>query len=301
MFIGTGMLAPIVARPMSSILGRPLAGLLGTAGKLGRENAMRTPRRTAQTAAALMVGLALVSTMAVYGASLSRSATSSVVGAISADFIINSTSSSGGVSSTVAPAIARLPGVAAASTVYRGPFEIQGSLATLTAVSPAHLPETVILAVTAGRSAPALAAGQLLVDTTTANSKHLAVGSVVPVIFAQTGSSTMRIGGIFKPNSLVGSFVVADSFFLSHFDNPLPIAVLVRADGEAGQVGKALERGLAAYPELKIQTRSQFEASQQAQVNQLLGLVYALLALAVHHRPHRHRQHLNAVGVRAHA
>ena len=86
-FLGIGMLAPVVARPMASVLGRPLA-LFGISGRLGRENSMRSPRRTAQTSAALMVGLALVSTIAVFGASLSKSATSSVDEAISADYII---------------------------------------------------------------------------------------------------------------------------------------------------------------------------------------------------------------------
>ena len=87
-FVGVAMLAPAVARPMASVIGRPLARLLGTSGRLGRENSMRSPRRTAQTAAALMVGLALVSAIAVFGASLSRSATSSVDNAISADLIV---------------------------------------------------------------------------------------------------------------------------------------------------------------------------------------------------------------------
>ena len=68
-FIGVARLAPAVARPLSSVLGRPLAGLLGMSGRLGRENSMRSPRRTAQTASALMVGLALVSAIAVFGAS----------------------------------------------------------------------------------------------------------------------------------------------------------------------------------------------------------------------------------------
>ena len=70
-FIAAGMLVPIVARPLSSALGRPLSSALGTSGRLARENAMRNPRRTAQTAAALMIGLALVSTIAVLGSSLS--------------------------------------------------------------------------------------------------------------------------------------------------------------------------------------------------------------------------------------
>ncbi len=280
-FVGIGMLAPIVARPIASVLGRPLARLLGISGKLGRENSMRSPRRTAQTSSALMVGLALVATIAVFGASLSKSATSSVDNAISADYIIsNSGSGATGISSSVAGTAARVPGVTAVSTVYSGQFEFRHSVSGLTAISANHLADTIILKMRSGTGAPSLAAGDLLIDTTTANSDHLSVGSKVPITFAQTGSSTVRIGGIYQPNSLLGSFVVSDDFFLANFTNPLPVAVLLRT-GTTGAVGKSLAAGLAAYPNLQIQTRAQFEKSQQQQVNQLLGLVYALLALAV--------------------
>ena len=91
----------------------------------------------------------------------------------------------------------------------------------------------------------------------------------------------MRIGGIFKPNALLGNFVVSDSFFLSHFAGALPVAVLVKADSGSGSLSAALGTGLRDYPGLQVQTRAQFDKSQQAQVDQLLGLVYALLALAI--------------------
>ncbi|MGH9080179.1 MAG: ABC transporter permease [Acidimicrobiales bacterium] len=281
-FIGIGMLAPVVARPMANALGRPLAGLLGISGRLGRENSMRSPRRTAQTSSALMVGLALVSTIAVFGASLSRSATSSVDNAISADYIITNSGNGGqgGFSNSVAAAASRVPGVTAVSTVYNDEFEVQNSVTSLTAVSADRLSQTVKLRMESGTGAPALAAGQLLIDTTTANTKHLLVGSTVPVKFAQTGSSTMRVGGIFKPNALLGSYLVGDSFFLSHFNNPLPIAVLLRTSS-GPTITSAVNTGLSAYPNLKIQTRAEFQKSQEAQINQLLGLIYALLALAV--------------------
>jgi putative ABC transport system permease protein len=268
---------------MSSAIGRPLASLFGVPGRLGRENSMRSPRRTAQTSSALMVGLALVSTIAVFGASLSKSATSSVDNAVSADYIITSSASggSGGFSASVAGAASRVPGVGAVSTVYNGEFELRGSLSNVTAVSTDHLAQTVILRMDAGSGGPALVAGDLLIDTTTANSKHLSVGSVVPVKFAQTGDSTMRIGGIFKPNALLGNYVVGDGFFLAHFNDPLPVAVLLRTATSTGSTTSAVNAGLTDYPNLKIQTRAEFEKSQQQQVNQLLGLVYALLALAV--------------------
>ena len=174
------MLAPIVARPMASAIGRPLARLLGISGKLGRENSMRSPRRTAQTSSALMVGLALVSTIAVFGASLSKSATSSVDNAVSADYIITSSGQAAPAGSATRwpAAAARVPGVTAVSTVYSGQFEFRRALSNLTAVSTDHLPDTVILRMDSGAGAPALAAGQLLIDTTTANTKHLSVGSV---------------------------------------------------------------------------------------------------------------------------
>jgi putative ABC transport system permease protein len=281
-FIGIGMLAPIVARPMSSALGRPLARLLGISGRLGRENSMRSPRRTAQTSSALMVGLALVSTIAVFGASLSKSATASVNEAISADYIITaSNSGSGAFSNAVAGTVSHLPGVTAVSTVYSGEFEFKGSLNGLTAISTDRLPATVILRMDSGTGAPALARGKLLIDTTTATKDHLSVGSVAPVKFAETGNSTMQIGGIYKPNSLLGSFLVGDGFFLSHFNNPLPVAVLLTTSGGAGTDSKAINTALKPYPNLKIQTLAQFKKSQEAQVNQLLGLVYALLALAI--------------------
>jgi putative ABC transport system permease protein len=181
-FIGVGMLAPIVARPMAGAIGRPVARLFGISGRLGRENSIRSPRRTAQTAAALMVGLALVSAMSVFGASLSRSATNSVDNAVSADLIVTGPSS--GFPNSVVKAVSSVPGVRASSTVYRGQFEFKDALSTVVEVSTDHLADTVILQMQAGQSQAALAAGQILIDTTTARDDHLSVGSVVPVKFA---------------------------------------------------------------------------------------------------------------------
>ena len=280
-FIGVALLAPALARPMAGAIGRPLARLLGVSGRLGRENSMRSPLRTAQTASALMVGLALVSAIAVFGASLSSSATSSVDNAIRADLIVSTPSNAqGGFSKSVAPTAAAVPGVTATSSVYQGQFQVQGSLNALTAVTARGLSQTVILNMTEGSSA-SLGAGDLLVDTTIANSKHLSTGDVVPVKFAKTGTSTMRIGGVFESNALIGKYLVSDGFFATHFDaNELPVAVLLKTDGSPG-VDAHVRQALADYPNLRIQTRAQFEQSQKAQVNQLLGLIYALLGLAV--------------------
>src|SRR5581483_872447 len=111
------LLAPLLARPVAGALGRPLRAIFGMPGRLGRENSMRSPWRTAQTAAALMIGIGLVSTIGVLGASLSASATDQIDSAVSADYLITS---SGGFSRSVPAGVARLPGVTSTTTVYRG-------------------------------------------------------------------------------------------------------------------------------------------------------------------------------------
>jgi putative ABC transport system permease protein len=277
-FVGVAMLAPAATRPLSSLLGRPLAALLGTPGKLGRENSMRNPRRTAQTASALMVGLALVSAMAVFGASLSESATSSVDQAISADLLITATGT-GQLGASVPAAAAAVPGVTAAETVYRDQFEFKSALETITGVTPQQLASTVILRLTSG-SAAALAQGGLLIDSTTAKTNHLDVGDTVPVKFAYTGPATLRIGGIYQANALIQSYLVSSAFFRAHFRQPTPAAVLLRTNGSPS-VNMAVTQALARYPAAQVQTRAQFEQAQVSSINQLLNLVYALLALAV--------------------
>jgi putative ABC transport system permease protein len=277
-FLGAATLAPAIARPLSSVIGRPLARLLGEPGKLGRENSMRSPRRTAQTAAALMVGLALVAAMSVFGASVSRSATSSVDQAVNADLIVTPTGS-GQLSNSAVSIASAVPGVTANSSVYQGQFEFRNALSQLTAVSTDNLAATVNLRMTSGTSA-ALAQDELLIDSTTAQNKHLAVGDTVAARFALTGPTTLRIGGIYQANSLIGSYLVSSAFFLSHYPAQPPGALLLSTNGST-TVDNSVTKALDSFPNIQVQTKAQFEQAQVSGINQILGLVYALLALAV--------------------
>jgi putative ABC transport system permease protein len=282
-FVGTSMVAPALARPLASAIGRPVARLTGMPGRLGRENSMRSPRRTAQTASALMVGIALVSAMSVFGASISASATSSVDNAIKANLIVTSTNSGpGSFSRSLADKLAALPGVTASLIAYGGQFEVGQSVETLKGVSTAGLSQTVNLRLISG-SISSLNDGDLLIDSSTAKSDHVSVGGNLPVKFALTGASTMRIGAIYKANALIGSYLIGQAFYLTHYTQPLPGAVLLQTGGgnAAQQVENKVERALAPYQTVQVQTKAQFEKSQISGINQLLGLVYALLALAV--------------------
>ena len=177
---------------------------------------------------------------------------------------------------------AALPGVTATTTVYNGQFLLGDSVANLGGVTTEGLDQTINLRMVSGTGQPSLADGKLLIDTTTADAKHLAVGDTEQVTFARTGRTTLTIGGIYKPNAVFGSYLVGGGYFIEHFDNPLPVAVLVTATGGTGAATQSeVTKGLAVYPNVKVQTQAQFKQTQQSQVNQVLGIIYVLLALAV--------------------
>ena len=110
----------------------------------------------------------------------------------------------------------------------------------------------------------------------------------------------MRIGGIFKPNPLVGSFLVGDRFFLLALRQPAPDRRPAQHRTRRAAASSGAEPRARAYANVGVQSRAQFEQIQQTKVNQELGLVYVLLALADRRRADRDRQHADAVGVRAH-
>ena len=246
---------------------------------------MRSPKRTAQTSAALMIGLALVSTIAVFGASVSKSATGSIEQALRADYIVTGSGTGGpptGFSAAVATTANSLAGVTAVTSVYNGQFLFGPSVSALGGVTTPGLDKTINLRMASGSGQSALAGGQLLIDTTTAEAKKLVVGDSVHVSFARTGPAVLRIGGIYKPNAVFGSYLVGGEYFLSHFDNPLPTAVLIAASGGATpSTQAAVSNGLKLFSNIKVQTQAEFKKTQQAQVDQLLGIIYVLLALAV--------------------
>ena len=164
-------------------------------------------------------------------------------------------------------------GVATVSTVYRGQFELRGSLSSVVGVTAADLPQTVHLAVTSGEGAPACAADELLIDTTTASADHLSVGSVAPVTFAQTGASRIRIGGVFKTNPLIGSYVVGAGFFASHFHSPLPIAVLVRPTPAPATLAPRSTATSTYTPTSGSRPERSSSSHSSTHVNEELGLV----------------------------
>ena len=128
-----------------------------------------------------------------------------------------------------------------------------------------------------------LASGQVLVNKDTAKSKHLHVGSPLPVTFALTGPKTLTVGGVFDTNPIAGSYLIGTSTYEANFRNRLDLVVAVKAASanSLGSVRAGLAGVLKALPTLQLRDQSEFKQNQKRQINQVLSFVLALLVLSL--------------------
>jgi putative ABC transport system permease protein len=207
-FIGIEVLGPFVARPASWLLGARLAAST-TTGKLSQENAMRNPSRTAATAAALMVGVALVSLTTIVASSMKASSNSIINSAVRADFVVSGGTVGG--TSGFSPAIERslnaLPQVSTTAGIRSGVVKIYGKVTSVTASDPVKADALFDMRVTQGRLANMTASG-IAVSTQVANSQHLRMGSQVAVTFPTTGTKIFTVQVIYSVRALAGDYVL---------------------------------------------------------------------------------------------
>lgn len=281
-FLGVATLSPLLSRPVTRVLGAPLPTLFGTTGKLGRENAMRNPRRTSATASALMIGLAVVSAFAVLGASIKQSTRDVVSDSLGADYFLTAGNFGQGFSTEVARSLAGKPGVELATGLRVGEAQIAGSRSQVLAGDPAALPGVLALQRVEG-NLRALRDGAMLVSEQTAKDKGYRVGQQVPVVYPQTGRAALTVVGTYKRNQIAGDHLISLGEYTRHYNNGLDMFVLVkRAPGADPAITRAaVEAAVAAYPNVDVRDQAQFIKQQEDQVNRLLGIVYVLLALTV--------------------
>ncbi len=282
-FLGVATLAPFVARPVTSVIGRPLRRVSGISGVLARENAMRNPRRTAATASALMIGLALVTMFSVVGQSAKASVDNSIKQEFLGDYVVKTTGTQfGNFSPTVEPKIAAVPGVEASSPQRSGNAKLGSSTVSLTAVNGNTIGQLLKLDVKSG-SLSSLSRGEIMVQKDTARSKGLKVGSPIHLHFAKTGDQTLVVGGTYASSQLISNYLVSTAVFEANFTDQLDQVVMIKlaANADPVAVRNGIDQAISAYPNVEVQNPAQVEKDQASQVNQLLTIIYVLLALAI--------------------
>ena len=274
-------LSPVLARPFARSVGGLLPRLWGTPGHLARQNAQRNPRRTAATASALMVGLALVTAFSILGASANASVDKLVGTALRADFVV-STAVGQPFTPEVAERLRTVEDVDAVTQMRFGQALLAGEETLIAAVDAATLDRTIELDYTVGSSAE-LAGSGLLVDEPTADRNGWEVGDNVEMTTPAGSTAQLSIGGIFTANQAVGPAVVSLETFVAtggaELDRYLFLDV---ADGaDTGSVRAAIEAAIDPYPVVTLKDTDEFAGEQKGEVDQILMLINALLVLSV--------------------
>lgn len=288
-FISVAALSPLIARPIARLIGSPVALAYGTTGHLARENAARNPRRTAATASALMVGLALVTTVLVVGTSFKETFASVLDRSLQADFFIDLESRGGsGFSPLLADELAALPEIEAAAGFRGGPgiaaMRVQDDLKDVLGVDQIALGSFVDLDLSEG-SYQDLGNDGILVHRDPANDLDLSAGDKIEATFPIGGSRPLRVVGIFEDASLLGNWVISLDLYEQVYDSPAQLdlfAAAVIADGvEMEKARLAVDEIARAYPEARLQDRDEFQDTLEGRIDQALATVSILLLVSV--------------------
>jgi putative ABC transport system permease protein len=284
MIVAFVVLGPAAAAPVSRIIGAPLARLRGVTGKMAAENAQRNPRRTSGAAAALMIGVAVVALFTVFAASIKASIDNQVKKSFAGDLVIDSqTRGFGGFNPSLASDIGKVPEVKAASGIRTGQANLNGSDREFVVVDPRTIQQVLDLGIKQGSIAE-LGVGSAAISTRYADDHNLKVGDSVPVSYADGTSAQLRIVATFANRDVVGSdFTLSTDEWAPHANENLDSLVVIKLNpGVSLTDGRhAVEQVAAPYPNAKVQDRQQFTDQAFGQVNQLLALVYVMLALAI--------------------
>jgi putative ABC transport system permease protein len=289
MLVGVFVVSPLFARQLARVIGRPLTKLRGIVGSLSRENAARNPRRTATTGAAVMIAVSLVGFITIFAASANASIGSAIDQQLKTDYIVTLKGGGGGpggggLSPLLAKKIAALPEVQASTPIRLGSTEIAGSNTFLAAADPKTITQLYDFNGVAG-SISDLAPNQIAISTRKASSKHLKLGDLVKMRFIQTGEVPMKVGFIYKNNTLAGDYIISLAAFEKNFppQNQLDVQIFAKLKpGVSVEQGRAaIEPLVGLYPNADLKDNAQYKADQKKQVNKVLVLVYVLLFLAV--------------------
>jgi len=280
----------LVIRPLARGIGS-LLSWRGITARLARENSIRQPGRTLTTAAALAVGLALVTLVAVLAAGTKATIDRAVSRSFAGDLIVESSQASNeaAIPALVAPALRRVPGVATVTPIAFTAGRLHGSTsnATITAIEPETFGRVYRVEWKQGSNATLLTLGNdgAILTKSYASAHHLRVGQTVSVLTPTDRRVSLKVLGIASDNArLLGNLTISLALARSAFgqrEDALDFVSYAKGARNA-QVQPAVNRLLASqFPQVRSRTAAQFKQDQANQINALLALIYVLLALSV--------------------
>ena len=285
-FLGVTLFSTRLVRPLVAALGWPATQIGGAAGVLARDNARRNPQRTASTAAALMIGLALVTLVAVLAAGITSTFRGAVDDIFTSDYAVTAQNNFSPIPTSAAEAAAKAPGVEAIASVRTGEARIFDSNEFVTAVEPGAS-KVLTLDWVEGSQAVLAELGRdgAFVDNDYAADHELAVGSRITIQVPSSERVELVVKGIFDPptgGSPFGHVTFSSARFDEEYESPRNLYTFALMRGGVTDANTAaLQRTLADFPNAKAQTRDDFVDNQISGLSSILNILYVLLALSV--------------------
>jgi len=289
---GTITFSPVLAAPVARSLGYPLPRLVGTVGRLAVDNASRQPRRSAATASALMIGLALVTALTIFASSITASLNAAIDRVIGAEFIV-ATDTQRPFPRAVADEIEQLPDVSVVSRTTFTQAQIaadsiakptgnEGPPTTFVGTSdPATIADVLNLTFTEGGLNDLSDTG-VIVDTTTATNSDLAVGDEVTFTFA-SGPASFEVVGLYEPAGFFTGYSITNQALEDAGVRIGDTFVYVKADegADLDALKSDIQEILTSYPGVTVQSQAELKEQVQSNVQTLLSVMIALLGLAI--------------------
>ncbi|WP_016908946.1 ABC transporter permease [Streptomyces xiaopingdaonensis] len=288
--VGFVAVGPVLSGVFVRLLSAPVARPFGHVGRLAERNALRNPRRTGATGAALMIGLALVAALSVVGSSMVASASEQVDRSVGADFIVQSDNGQP-ITPAAEQRVRQTEGLSHVSSYRMVPASVvpeDGSRTKdrLVAADPSYA-EDLRRETVEGELADAYGKNAMSVGEVWANEHGVHAGDVVRVDFDHGRTAELRVAAITSDDTSVdkGAMYVSTATARAHLPAdrfPLNMALFgSAADGQQEAAYAALKKSLDGYPQYQVRDQADFKETLQSQVGQMLNLVYGLLALAV--------------------
>jgi len=289
LFVGVGLISSRLVKPLAAALGAPGERFGGVSGQLARENATRNPTRTARTAGALMIGLALVTLVATLGASLKGTNRGALEDQVRSDYVVTSDNGFDPFTSAAGRAVEDGPGVAVASSVRSDKAAAFGDEGTITGVDPATIGQVYDYRWNKGSDSVLLSLGfdGAVVRDAFADTHNLAVGDDFAITTPQGEKVPLVVRGIYKPpaedlDPLLGDVTLAQRAFDTHFPRPKDLFSFVDTDeGVTTQTTAGLERVLGPYPDAVLHSKAEWIDERAGGIDTILNIFYVLLALSV--------------------
>jgi putative ABC transport system permease protein len=287
LMFGFALVAATLVRPMAGALGKPLERLQGLTGRLARENAQRQPQRTATTASALMIGVALVVFVAIFAAGAKATIDQTLDKQVRAAGIVTHQNGFNPLPDGVVDALRDVDGVAAVSPIRIEPGKLasDGKTVQINGVDPATVGEALSLEWTDGSNAALsqLGDGDVIVNEDFADAHDLAVGDDVGLITPRGKEVSYRVAAVYDASSLLGQLTITDAAMVSDWESKDVFYAFVLSDPgtDATALKQAEEAALQGFPTAKPQTIQDFKNEQYKGIDTSVALIYLLLALSV--------------------